>query len=166
VREHIAVKDPTFAEMLQKDQYVGSSYNIISKAEFIHELQMAIERRTGYATGKIGPTAQYLISYEKLLDGETDKNKITKFESGLEGGCFKQKGIFRVDNEFYRHYSKFYVEHVRNLDTLGIFYYPGEVKILMYYGLNNKLIHFVNQEPDRAEHNCYLPYFSDKRLLI
>src|SRR5262245_9289357 len=110
VRKHIPLKNPTFAEMLQKDQYVGSSYNIISKAEFMHELQMAIERRTGYATGKIGPTAQYMISYEKLLDGETDKNKITKFESGLERACLKQQGIYPVDNEFYRHYSKFYVE--------------------------------------------------------
>src|SRR5215510_12913059 len=148
------------------NQYVGTSYQIISKAEFIHELQTAIERRIGYATGKIGMTAQYMVSYEMLLDTETDKNKISEFESRLEHTCLKQQGIYPVDNKFYRQYSRFYIDHARNLDTLGICYYSGEVKILKYYRLNNNLIYYVNQEPDRSEQNCYLPYFKDKRLLI
>ena len=166
VREHIGFKNPTPSAWLQRDQYVGSAYQIISKADFIHELRTAIERQTGYATGKIGATAQYMVSYEMFLDTESDKNKIREFESGLERACLKQQGIYPVDNEFYRQYGKFYIDHARNLDTLGICYYSGEVKILKYYRLNNKLIYYVNQEPERSEENCYLPYFRDKRLLI
>src|SRR5499426_3612070 len=166
VREQIGFNNPTPSAWLQRDQYVGSAYQIISKADFIHELRTAIERQTGYATGKIGATAQYMVSYEMFLDTESDKTKIREFESGLERACLKQQGIYPVDNEFYRQYSKFYIYHAKNLDTLGICYYSGEVEILKYYRLNNKLIYYVNQEPERSEENCYLPYFRDKRLLI
>src|SRR5262245_50445810 len=102
IRDHIGFKKPTLSGWLQSDQYVGSGYQIISKADFIHELRTAIERQTGYATGKIGATAQYMVSYEMLLNTESDKKKIRDFESGLEHACLKQQGIYPVDNEFYR----------------------------------------------------------------
>src|SRR5262245_54119625 len=89
VREHIGFKNSTPSGWLQRDQYVGSGYQIISKADFINDLRTAIERRIGYATGKIGMTAQYMVSYEMLLDTETDKNKISEFESRLEHTCLK-----------------------------------------------------------------------------
>src|SRR5262249_31361319 len=93
VREHIGFKNPTPSGWLQSDQYVGSGYHIISKADFIRELRTAIERQTGYATGKIGLTAQYMVSYEILLNTEGDMKKIRDYERGLERGCLKEQGI-------------------------------------------------------------------------
>src|SRR4030067_3251444 len=62
------------------------------------------------------------------------------------------------------------MEHIRRLDCLGICLYPGELELIHYYQLKNKLIYYPNQEPDRSIPNrgkeCYLPFFNNKKILI
>jgi hypothetical protein len=151
---------------LQKTHYRRNGFTVISKNELIRELKLAIQRKTGYATGKIGKTAQYMVNYESVIEKERDKAKIMRFERLLKFTCLNQQGIFPADNEFCRLYSKFYIDHIKNLDCLGICYYPGELEILQYYELKNKLIYFVDQEPGKYQDNCYLPYFREKKILI
>jgi len=155
---------------LDRAQYKHSAYQPIGKSEFLHDLHHAIERRIGYAAGKIGKTAQYMISYEMILQREINKAKTAEFESRLAFMCLNQQGIFPAENEFLRLYSEFYIKHIRNVDCLGICYYPGEVELLTYYALSNKLIHYCDQEPDQSspsnEHSCYLPFFRDRILVI
>jgi hypothetical protein len=153
-----------------KLSYTAAGYRPISKRQFIAELAHAIEKRRGYATGKIGRTAQYMVKYEMLCQQNAPAAMIRELEYGLEFQCLKQQGIFPVDNSFYRRYSRFYIEQIRNLDCLGICYYPGELEILKYYQLTNKLIHYTDQEPDRSvpdnQGSCYLQFFGDKKILI
>ena len=145
-------------------------YRTIEKKNFIHALRRAIQNEAGYAAGKIGPTAQYMLRYEIMLSGKHNSDEIRAFEKGLEFQCLKQQGLFPSDPGFYLRYSAFYVKHVRNLDCLGICFYPEELQLVKHHRMNNKLIHYVKQEPDRSvpnnDNNCYLQYFREKKILI
>lgn len=143
----------------------------ISKREFISDLKRAIEGKVGYAAGKNGHSEQYWMYYEIVLNKARDGSEVRLYEKDLEFPFLKNTGIFPMSPDFVLKYNRFYIEHVRNLDCLGIFIdHPRELEILKYYELRNKLIHFVNQEPDRSRpdnpDNCYLQYFRDKKLLL
>ena len=66
------------------------------------------------------------MSYEPFLKKEKDNLKIKAFEENLAFHGLKQEGIYPVDPEFYLQFNRFYVEQLRNLDCLGICYYPGK----------------------------------------
>jgi hypothetical protein len=130
-----------------------------------------VETKKGYAIGKIGKTAQYMMYYQMLLSKEKNRAKLKEFEKGLEFNCLKQQGIFPVNNGFYLRYNQFYSQHVKNIDCLGICYIPRELEIIKYYQLmSNNLIFYPDQEPDRSspsnDNNCYLQYFNNKKILI
>jgi len=145
-------------------------YRAIGKREFITDLRTAIENRVGYAVGKIGWSPQYWMYYEILLGKESSSGKVKEFEKSLRFHGLKQSGVFPDDPYFYLHFNKFYVEHVRNLDCLGICYYPWERELIHHYRLRSKLIYYPDLEPDRSlpvdENRCYLQYFRGKRILL
>jgi peptidylprolyl isomerase len=143
---------------------------IISKREFIDDLKTAIENKTGYATGKNGASEQCWMCYEIFLKQEKDSRAIKEYERNMIFHFVKHNGLFPASIEFIKQYNKFYIHHVKNLDCLGIFYYPRELEIINYYQIKTKLLHFINQEPDKSvpnnDDNCYLHYFRDKKILI
>lgn len=145
-------------------------YRLIQKAELISDIKNAVANNAGYAAGKLGNCQQRWMYYEILLQTEKNALKIKKFEAELTFHGLKQNGIFPALPQFYYEYNKFYMPHVRNLDCIGICYDPLEWEILQYYKLRNKLIFYPDQEPDRSTpdnaHNCYLPCFRDKKILI
>lgn len=147
------------------------SFKVINKKDFIDELKKAIENGIGYATGKIGQCQEHLMYYQIILHNEKNQEKVKEFEKSLSFHGIKQTGIFPDNLGFYLSYNDFYINHVRNIDCLGICYYlPYEYEILKYYKLKNRLIYFIDQEPDRSspnnENKCYLRYFRDKKILI
>jgi len=139
----------------------------ISKKEFIKDIKKAVEYNTGYAAGKIGASEQYLMYYPIFLK---KKSKNKKFEKELIRHALKQEGVFPANLNFCLDYSKFYIDHIKNLDCLGIFYYHNEEEMIKFYKLKNKLISSINQEPDRSipndKKNCYLHCFKDKKILL
>ncbi len=143
---------------------------IIPRSAFLADVRIAAEQGTGYAAGKIGRSQQYWMYYEILLAKNKKQFWIDRFEKDLKFNGLKQVGIFPADPAFYRRFNDFYMPHVRNLDCLGICLLEREWEICRHYGLRNKSIFFVEQEPDRSfphnEDNCYLPSFRGKRLLI
>ena len=159
----------------RKVQYAGellhkARYNTISKHEFIDDLRNAIENNTGYAAGKIGVSPQHWMYYEIFLKKEKDSAKIEKFEKDLRFHGLKQSGIFPPEPSFYLEFNKFYIEHVKNLDCLGIFYSSWELEMLKHYQLKNKLIdyeaHKIYGSYSMKEKECYLQYFRDKKILL
>jgi hypothetical protein len=107
--------------------------------------------------------------YEILLGKERNAERVKEFEEKLHFNCFNQEGIYPKILKFYLEFNHFYMQHVRNIDCLGICYRPWELQIIRYYQLN-KLIHYPEQEPDSSipdnKENCYLPYFKDRKILI
>lgn len=142
----------------------------ISRQEFITDLRAAIENNAAYAAGKIGPSQQQWMYYEILLKGQTNSDEIKAFEENLIFHGLKQSGVFPADPSFYLLFNKLYMEHVRNLDCIGIFYYPRELELIGHYQLSNKLVHYMEQEPDRSspsnDKRCYLQYFRNKKILL
>lgn len=146
-------------------------YSEISRQNYLEGIKAAIDQNTGYAAGKLGGAEEAWMYYEILLSKEKRAGKIRRFEDKLAFTSVKNAGIFPGEPEFHLDFNKFYMNHVRNLDCLGIcYYYPMELEILRHYSLKTKLIYYVVQEPDRSvpsnDENCYLPFFKDKKLLI
>lgn len=170
VQKKIAHDRQLLSHEWRRIRFFAEGFREISRRRYLDDIKSALELNRGYAAGKIGKTAQYMARYEILLGTEANARRIAEFESGLKYQCLNQQGIFPADNDFYRHYSAFYMEHSRKLDCLGICYYPGELEILKYYQIKNNLIFYPKQEPDRASPNnaanCYLDNFRGKKLLI
>jgi hypothetical protein len=147
-------------------------HSLISRAEFLADLRAAIEQGSGYAAGKIGLSEKHWMYYPILLNQEPSPLKRRVFEAALLFHGLKQEGIFPAQPEFYRKYNDFYLEHIHHIDCLGLFLLPVEMEtaIVDYYQLQNKLIYFADQEPDRSlpsrAENCYLPYFAGKKVLL
>lgn len=108
--------------------------------------------------------------YEIMLTKGENNENIRQFERNMFFHGLKQMGIFPTIPDFYLYCNKLYEENIRNLDCLGICYYPGELELIKHYKFGNKLIHYPYQEPDRSspsnEKTCYLPYFKNKKILL
>jgi hypothetical protein len=156
----------------------------ISKREFLNDLHRAIETRTGYAAGKIGASPQHWMYYEILLSKDPSTAQLMRFESDLAFHGLKQSGVFPQDRIFYLEFNRFYMDHVRNLDCLGLFFERWELEIVRYYGLACKVIPYPCQEPfltvghlpyyfkpddlalSKTEGTGYLEYFRNKKILL
>ena len=148
---------------------------LITKQEFINDLKTAIDENKGYAAAKIGFSQKHWLYYPLFLKTEVAQNNpkaIKFFESKLLFHGLKQSGIFPATTEFYLEYNEFYVSFLKKIDCLGLFLdsIAMEKAIVQDYSLKNKLIYYLDQEPDRSipsnRQNCYLQYLRGKKVLI
>jgi hypothetical protein len=144
----------------------------ISKEEYINDIKSAVECSCGYAAAKIGASQKCWMYYEIFLSKHSRLEDIRDYETQLVFHCLKQEGLFPESPAFYLNYNRFYIQHARNLDCLGVTYRQPtqEIEIIKHYNLKSKLIYYPLQEPDKSipsnEANCYLPLFRDKRILL
>jgi hypothetical protein len=145
-------------------------YHTVSREEFLADVRSAIESGTGYAAAKIGYSEQHWLYYDILLAQERDRAKIEKFEDDLRFHGLKQEGVFPAEPAFYLDFNRFYVPHLRNIDCLGIAYYPWELQIVRHHVVESKLVYYGDQQTDpyspSTRKNCYLPYFRGRKILI
>lgn len=148
---------------------------LIDKAEFVADVKEAITETRGYATGRFGMSQKHWMYYPILAGRNMANPKVLKlFEKRLCFHGLTQEGVFPADPEFYLRYNDFYMEHVRNLDCIGLYLNNWDVAlekpIIDYYQLRNKFNYYAEQQPDRSiegeQGPCYLPYFRDKKVLI
>lgn len=144
----------------------------ISREVFLQDIKHALENKIGYAAGKIGLSQKHWLYYPILLRKNTNRQIIEHFEEALIFHGLKQSGIFPASPEYYLHYNDFYVKHLKNIDCLGLFFdhIEMEKQIIKFYRLDKKIIHYIDQEPDRSipsnDDNCYLKYFREKNILL
>jgi hypothetical protein len=145
----------------------------VSRQEFIADIRNALAEHRGFAAAKIGVTASARMYYEIFLSKRRSPQELADYEEKLRFSGLKQEGLFPVTAAFLHDYNRFYVKHLRNLDSLGVCHDWSAGRLLTnikYYGLTSKLIYYPLQEPDRSipsnEANCYLPLFKNKRVLI
>jgi hypothetical protein len=148
---------------------------LIAKAEFLADLRAALAAGRGYAAGRIGMSQKHWLYYPILLDRQAALPKVYRlFERRLCQHGLQNEGIFPADPAFYLRFNDFYLEHLRNLDCLGLYLQdwdlPLEKSIVEFYGLTNKLIHYVDLQPDRQspsdESACYLPDLRGRKVLL
>jgi hypothetical protein len=148
---------------------------LIEKAEFVADLGAAVAENAGYASGRLGMSQKHWMYYPILAGRSAANPKVLKlFENRLLFHGLTQEGVFPADPDFYLRYNEFYMEHVRNLDSIGLYLNPWDVAlekpIIDFYKLSNKLIYYTDQQPDRningGERLCYLPLFRGKKVLI
>ena len=59
----------------------------------------------------------------------------------------KQSGFFPANNKMLSKFSRFYIEHIKNIDILGVWYKPGEDIIVQKYLSNTYLTPLKALEP-------------------
>jgi len=154
-------------ELYQKQ--LGS--RILTRKEFIGDIQTAVKNQTGYAAARIGISEQFWMYYPVMLHKEKNKTKLRVFEKHLRYHGYLQSGIFPVEPEFYIQYTAFVLDEMKHIDCLGMILDPViGPEIIRSHHINNKLIYFKDMIPDRSTpsnpQNDYLQYFKDKRILL
>ncbi|NJN81553.1 MAG: hypothetical protein HC802_04225 [Caldilineaceae bacterium] len=145
---------------------------IATKPEFIAGLDSALQAHRGYAAGKIGVSEKQWLLYKILLDTQADRRQQFAHEQLLAQHWNVQSGLFPVERAFYARFTEAYVEHLLNLNCLGLFFdLPDhEMRIIHHFKPPAALVYFGDQEPDRSspadDSRCYLPLFANKRLLL
>jgi hypothetical protein len=145
---------------------------LATRAEFLGDLGRAVSEGRGFAAGKIGASEKHWMYYPLVLERGPHAARRRVFERLLLFHGLKQSGLFPPNPEFYLNYNRQYVAAVREMDSLGVFLNPVEMEreLVAFYGLENRLIFYAEQEPDRStpsdEGNCYVPFFAGKRLLL
>lgn len=148
---------------------------LIDRAEFVADVKRAVNKNRGYAAGRLGMSQKHWMHYPILARRKTANPKVLKlFENRLRFHGLTQEGVFPGDTGFYLRYNDFYMEHVRNLDCIGLYLNSWDIAlekpIIDFYELRNKFIYYVEQQPDRSpngvESPCYLPCFRGRKILI
>jgi hypothetical protein len=145
---------------------------LIAKGEFLEDLRTAMDGRTGYAAGKLGNSEKRWLYYPIFMSRTPADLQRRAYEASLFFHSAKQAGLFPATAAFLREYVGFYLPHVRNLDCVGLVKQSAalEAEIVRAHGVRGKLIHFVDQEPDRSSPDeparCYLPFLRGRRLLL
>jgi len=140
----------------------------IPRSRFLAEFREAVRQGRPYATGKIGRSPQHWMYYALLRD--QGRSMTLRFKEEVLRHGNKQSGIFPADLDFYLEFNRFYVEHLRNLDCIGVCRWIWEPRLLRHYRLKNAITYYESQEIDLSipvdEGNCYLPALRGKRILI
>jgi hypothetical protein len=140
--------------------------------QFLADVRLAISHGKGFAAGKLGISEQCWLYYPILLHKDLSVAKRWVFERQLRWAFHNQAGLFPDDLQFCLSFASLFVEYVRQIDSLGLMLLLPQLEkeIFNEYGFSNKLIFYTLQHPDRSipadEHNCYLPMFNGKRLLL
>lgn len=156
-------------KIFPKYLYYKHKFNLITRKHYLHDLKSAILNNIPYAMGKQG--TELLFLYYKPFRVQAKKCDIEKYEENMSKKIVKQIGIYPADSNFIMEkLIPFYVAHMKNINCLGSTYYTNEELVFNYYKVQNNLIHYTKQEPDKSipyrEVNCFFPYFKNKRLLI
>lgn len=144
---------------------------IHSRQFILDGIKYALETGSGYAAGKLGPSELHWMIYPVLKEQGTSRIGMLDFEKKLKHHALKNSGLFPADLDFYLQYNNYFVPHVMNMDSLGVFLNLDRMEnvVIGHYGLHN-LVHFMDQEPDRSipqrPDRCYLPFFRGKKILL
>jgi hypothetical protein len=142
---------------------------VISRVQLIDEIKHAIEKKTGFAMGKIGFSEQFFLGYLPFLKTSPSGLKIKAYELSLKHHCEIQSGVFPINPEFLKEFASFYTSCLQSIDILGIFGADQEKELIENNNIKANLISYQLTEPDRSipskDEECYLQYFSNKKLL-
>ena len=143
---------------------------IIEKTELINDIRLALEKRKGFALGKLGFSEQCVAGYPLFIRSNPSQTRLKAYESVLRFHGEKQIGIFPTDPAFLKKFADEFVDHLCNLDIIGLFEGPREKEIIDGLRLRGKLIPYRLTEPDQSfpdnPTQCYLPLFQNKKILL
>jgi len=146
---------------------------VSTRLQFAEAVRSAVERRAGFAAGKLGVTERTWLRYPAVRREETDERRRRAFELVLAFKSLRQAGVFPASADFYARWCEAYVEHVRRLDCIGLIpgAYAESHELLTYHGIAGPLFVTGNdQQPDRSSPHdpagCYLDSFRGRDLLL
>lgn len=152
------------AAALQKD--------FVTRDQFAAMVGAAITARQGFAAGKLGTSQQHWMVYPILRAHARSPLSVAEFfRSKVVPHALNNAGVFPATPEFLLRYNEIYVESVGALDSVGLFLEGDDMEsmIVRHYRLT-RLIHFQDQEPDRATDGaagaCFLPHLRGARVLL
>lgn len=149
----------------------ATGHELISRAEFLQDLARAIERRDAYAAGGYGYSELHWMYYPLFLGTKPTRIPRKIYELAMTKHAVEESGIFPGEAGFIYKFNEFYINQVRQLDSVGVMALPTmEAETLRYYQFPGKWIYHLELFPDKSipdnPNNCFLPALRGKRLLI
>jgi hypothetical protein len=142
----------------------------IDRLTLLREVKDAVSLNKGLAMGKLGFSEQFLLGYIPFKRTNPGRVRLKAYEAMLRYHCEIQFGVFPAVPGFFHEFARFYANHVRQIDILGLFQAQQEENVIRENKLTAHFIPYQQTEPDRSipsdESNCYLPYFEGKKLLF
>lgn len=142
----------------------------MNKAALIDLIRKSVANNIPFALGKIGFSEQIILNYPIQLSKDISAIQRSAFERVYRYHAEVQTGIFPSDTAFLKKFSSFYSEKISQLDVVGVFGAKQEAEILAFHSINASSIKYIDTEPDRSipsnEELCYLPFFSNKKVLL
>jgi len=133
-------------------------------------IKSSIERKFGFALGKIGFTEQFFLNHPLFMSTKPNLQQLEAYQVAVNFHCLRQSGIFPSNLNFLGKFSAFLSDAIGKLDVLGLFGAPREEILIGHYKFKAHLVKYRNTEPDRSIPNntrlCYLPFFENKRVLL
>lgn len=145
---------------------------LAARQEFIAAVDDAAARGVGLAAGKMGNSERRWLEYPVVLAQEVDPLRRRAYELALGFQSVRAAGVFPTDPDFLRCWCARYVEHVRQLDWIGVWpeLWTAQLELLRWHGLEGRAMHWKDQQPDRSspadEDRCYLPALRGRRVLL
>ena len=140
---------------------------VSSRNDLLRDIKYATNQSKPFALAKIGSSEQLMIRYNML---ESNKKHSTIVTRNLIECFTRNAGLFPSNIKFISDYSSYFTDHTKNLDYVGIFYYPGEKSLIEHLDSNQKYCYKDIQQPDRSvpanNEKCYLQLFRGKKILI
>lgn len=149
----------------------GFEVTCIDRAAFVADVRQAVAEGRGYASGKIGTSEKHWMHYPIVTTTVTDRRQRFAVDAAMRYHC-RGSGVFPLTPELFDRFPRFYAHHLRQLDSLGVMrdLTTLEDAVLWHYDLSARVVHFIDQEPDRStpadDERCYLPAFAGKRVLL
>ena len=144
---------------------------LVERREWLADLRRALDTRTGYAAGKIGTSEKHWLLRTAVHAASLTRIQRVAFEAAVAFHC-RSSGVFPLKPDFYDRFAAFHAGHTAQLDCLGVTrdLITLEDAVLDHYRFPAKLVHFLDQEPDRSVPTrpdlCYLPSFEGLRVLL
>ncbi len=151
----------------------ASGPRLESPGFFRRAIEQALADGVGFASGKLGISEIQRLNFSIAASRPgVDPRLLKLMKPNLHYHSLQQSALFPASTEFYLRFNEFFVDHLSQLNCLGVF--PDLLARMAVhrgaFGLTMPWIDYRHQEPDRSsparEDLCYLPLLEGRRLLL
>lgn len=135
-------------------------YNVLSEADGNDLITQLLKSAKPTAIGKLGDIeTQAIQSFIKY------KGNIEKWDTGIKMNLYRNAGVFPKNNEVFYRFCLEFLESLKSLDLIAVWYNPYESNIVRNYATNAKLAELCALEP-YYHNDPWSVHLENKKVLV
>jgi len=135
-------------------------YDVLSEADGNDLIAQLLKSAKPTAIGKLGAVETHAIqSFIKY------KGNIEKWDTGIKMALYRNAGVFPNNNEVFSRFCLEFLESLKSLDLIAVWYNPYESNIVRNYATNAKLAELRALEP-YYHNDPWSVHLENKKVLV